>query len=94
MMEETIVNKISKITIAIAISCAVCIVAIGPTLAADHHGDEHGRVAGHDNDRKGRDRGHYEPAQPNYYYAPPPNYYAAPEPEYPPSQGINLFFKL
>jgi hypothetical protein len=93
-MEETIITKISKITIAIAIACAVCIVAIGPTLAADHHGDEHGRSAGHDNDRKGRDRGHYEPAQPNYYYAPPPNYYAAFEPEYPPSQGINLFFKL
>jgi hypothetical protein len=95
-MEETILSKISKIAIAIAIAVSFVIgmVAVGPTLAADHHGDDHGHAARHDNDRRDRDRGHYESVQPNYYYAPPPNYYSAPEPEYPPSQGVNLFFKL
>jgi len=91
-MTETILTRISRITIAIAFSLVICIVVIGSTLAADHHGAEH-RHAGHGHDR-GRGHGYYAPAQPNYYYAPPPNYYTAPEPEYPPSEGINLFFKL
>jgi hypothetical protein len=95
-MVETVLAKISRIrriTMAIAFSFVICIVGIGSTLAADHHGADHRQAAGHDNDR-GRGRSHYESAQPNYYYAPPPNYYSAPEPEYPPSEGINLFFKL
>ncbi len=93
-MKETILIRIGRITIAFALASTVCIVAIGPTLAGDHQGEDHGRAAEHHHDRRSRDRRHYEPAQPNYYYAPPPNYYSVPEPEYPPSQGINLFFGL
>jgi hypothetical protein len=89
-MEEAILTRIGKITAAIAFSFVVCIVAVGPTLAADHHGDDHRRPAGHDNDRRSRDRSHYEPAPQNYYYAPPPNYYSAPEPEYPPDSARGL----
>lgn len=91
-MEKTVLTRISRtsrITMAIAFSFVICIVGIGSTLAADHHGGDHRHAGGHD-----RGRSHYAPPQPNYYYAPPPNYYSAPEPEYPPSEGINLFFKL
>jgi hypothetical protein len=92
-MLEAAPKKIGRITTAIAFSFAICIVGVGSTLAADHHGGDHGHAAGHSYDRN-RGRGHYAPAQPNYYYAPPPNYYSAPEPEYPPSEGVNLFFSL
>jgi hypothetical protein len=100
-MIETILIRISRVTIALAFSFVVWSVAIGPARADDRHGggDRH---SGHDHDRGG-DWRQAERAYPDYYYAPPPNYYAAPEPEYyypqdgyvPPqrSQGINLFFE-
>jgi len=103
----TMLNKLSKIALAMALAFAVCGVGLRPALAdAHHHGGGHGdrseqHGGGHGRWHQARS---YSAPQPNYYYAPQPNYYYAPEPDQysyqqryyspGPSQGVNMFFGL
>ena len=106
-MGKTMLAKISKTAIVIAMSLVISVIAAGPALAKDHHrgGEDWHNHRGYEGRDRDRDRGgfyyapqpdYYYAPQPNYYYAPEPDYYYAPQPEYesPLSEGINLFFSI
>ena len=94
--------KIRKIAIAVAL-LVICLFAVKPALADDHHHRYHGHHHWHNHGYAG---GYSYAPEPSYYYAPEPNYYYTPEPDYysyapapaypppAPSEGINLFFGI